>query len=88
MASGLQATGFDHLMRAMDRDLDSGVRQRLSNVVAGRDIVIWEAELLSPPDDPFHCPPSVTWVQFFRQQRVGRLVLVHPRRRRSGDDAR
>jgi RNA polymerase sigma factor (sigma-70 family) len=88
MASGLQATGFDHLMRAMDRDLDSGVRQRLTNVVAGRDIVIWEAELLSPPDDPFHCPPSVTWVQFFRQQRVGRLVLVHPRRRRSGDDAR
>lgn len=83
MGSGSQARGFDYLMRAMDRDLDSGVRQRLTNVVAGRDIVIWEAELLSPRDDPFHCPPSVAWVQFLRQQRVGRLVLVHPRRRRA-----
>ncbi|WP_263996757.1 RNA polymerase sigma factor [Mycobacterium yunnanensis] len=75
---GIRTTGFDYLVRAMDHDLGDGVRQRLTNVVASRDVVIWEADLLSPPDDPFHCPPAVTWVQFLREGRTSHVRLFHP----------
>jgi len=78
---GKYTKGFDHLMRVMDKDLDDGVRQRLTNVVASRDVVIWETDLISPPDDPFHCPPALAWVQFIREDRVSRTRMYHPRRR-------
>jgi RNA polymerase sigma-70 factor (ECF subfamily) len=74
-------TGLGYLGTAFDRDLSSGVRHELRNVVAGRDVVIWEAALLSPPEDPFHCPPSVVWVHFLDQGRVSKLRLYHPRPR-------
>ncbi|SDO95947.1 RNA polymerase sigma-70 factor, ECF subfamily [Actinacidiphila guanduensis] len=74
-------TGVDCLPTAFDRDLSDGVRHELVNVVAGRKVVIWEAALRNPPDDPFHCPPGVVWVHFLDQGRVGELRLFHPRRR-------
>ncbi|MFJ6723764.1 RNA polymerase sigma factor [Streptomyces sp. NPDC091281] len=73
-------TGVDYLPVAFDHDLSDGVRHRLLNVVAGREVVIWEAALLSPPEDPYHCPPGVVWVHFLDQGRVSRLRLYHPRR--------
>lgn len=74
---GKHTRGFDYLVEAMDRDLDDGVRHRLTNVIASRDIVIWETDLISPPDDPFHCPPGLAWVQFVREGRVSRIRLFH-----------
>ncbi|WP_405587777.1 RNA polymerase sigma factor [Streptomyces sp. NBC_01190] len=74
-------TGIDYLPGAFDRDMSAGVRHELLNVVAGREVVIWEAALLSPPENPFHCPPGVVWVHFLDQGRVSRLRLHHPRRR-------
>ena len=53
--------GRDLLLRAMDRDLDAGIRQRLVRTVASHDVTIWENELISPPEDPEHCPPAVVW---------------------------
>jgi RNA polymerase sigma-70 factor (ECF subfamily) len=76
---GKHTLGFDYLMQVMDRDLSDGVRQRLTNVVASREVVIWETDLISPPDDPFHCPPALAWVQFVREERVNRLRMFHPR---------
>jgi RNA polymerase sigma factor (sigma-70 family) len=76
---GKRTMGFDYLMRVMDKDLDDGVRQRLTNVIASRDVVIWETDLISPPEDPFHCPPALAWVQFIRDGRVRRLRMFHPR---------
>ncbi|MEV7074501.1 sigma-70 family RNA polymerase sigma factor [Streptomyces sp. NPDC093990] len=74
-------TGIDYLPTAFDRDLSDGVRHELLNVVAGREVVIWEAALRNPPEDPFHCPPGVVWVHFLHQGRVSKLRLFHPRRR-------
>ncbi|MFD7002243.1 sigma factor-like helix-turn-helix DNA-binding protein [Streptomyces mirabilis] len=51
--------GRSVLARGMDGDLEAGVRQRLVHVVAGRSLVVWEMDLLSPVDNPDHCPPSV-----------------------------
>ncbi|MFC4537092.1 RNA polymerase sigma factor [Sphaerisporangium dianthi] len=70
-------------LRGMETDLADGVRQRITNVVAGRDLTIWEADLISPPDDPAHCPPSVVWLHLLRGGRVRRLRLFHPRPARS-----
>lgn len=66
-------------VRAMEFDLSNGVRQRIADVVAGRDLTIWEADLISPPDDPTHCPPGVVWLHVLRGGRVKRLRLFHPR---------
>ncbi|MFE2544143.1 RNA polymerase sigma factor [Actinacidiphila glaucinigra] len=66
------------------RDVSEGVRQRLLNVVASREVVIWETAIVNPPEDPFHCPPGVVWVHFLDRDRDDRLRLYHPRRRRTG----
>jgi len=46
-------------------------------VVASRRIVIWEAEMLSPPEDPYHCPAGAAWLMWLDAGRVGRLRLFH-----------
>jgi RNA polymerase sigma-70 factor (ECF subfamily) len=63
----------------MAMDLETGVRQRILNVTASRDLAVWEAELINPPDRPEHCPPGVIWVLTRRGGRVRRLRLFHPR---------
>ncbi|GGK27635.1 DNA-directed RNA polymerase sigma-70 factor [Streptomyces camponoticapitis] len=68
------------LTRGMDSDLEAGVRQRLVHAVAGRSLVVWEMDLLSPVDNPDHCPPSVAWVMTLDGAgRPHRLRLLHPR---------
>jgi RNA polymerase sigma factor (sigma-70 family) len=74
-------TGIGYLDKAFRHDLSDGVRHELVNVVASREVVIWEDALHNPPEDPFHCPPGVVWVHFLDQGRVSRLRLYHPRRR-------
>jgi RNA polymerase sigma factor (sigma-70 family) len=73
-------TDVDHLCAVFARDLTDGVRHKLLNVVAGRELVIWEAALLNPPEQPFHCPPGLVWVHFLERGRVSRVRLYHPRR--------
>ncbi|MFC8298091.1 RNA polymerase sigma factor [Micromonospora orduensis] len=70
--------GRDLAVRGMNGDLEAGVRQRLRNVVASGDVLIWETDLLSPPDDPEHCPPAALWLQQLHEGRVRRLTLFHP----------
>ncbi|MFI6097008.1 RNA polymerase sigma factor [Lentzea sp. NPDC051213] len=75
-----QQYGLDQTLAAMDRDLEAGVRQRPVNTIAGRDVAIWEMDLISPPDDPEHCPPSVVWLMTIGDGQVQRLRLFHPDR--------
>ncbi|MCG5468218.1 sigma-70 family RNA polymerase sigma factor [Micromonospora sp. LAH09] len=70
--------GRDLAIQGMNGDLTAGVRQRLRNVVASGDVLIWETDLISPPDDPEHCPPSALWLQVLREGRVRQLTLFHP----------
>ena len=72
-------TGIDYMVTAYDVNESIGVRQQLLNVVASREVVIWETALLSPPEDPFHCPPGCVWVQSMDGGRVTKLRLYHPR---------
>ncbi|MFC0509003.1 RNA polymerase sigma factor [Micromonospora costi] len=68
----------DFAVRGMTSDLAAGVRQRLRNVVASGDLVIWETDLVNPADDPEHCPPGALWLQELRDGRLRRFTLFHP----------
>jgi RNA polymerase sigma factor (sigma-70 family) len=76
---GLRARGQQALVRIMRSDLEAGVRQRLGDVIAGTGLTIWHSDLLSPPDDPYHCPPGVLWVTRHADGRLTHITLYHPR---------
>ncbi|RKR92002.1 RNA polymerase sigma-70 factor (ECF subfamily) [Micromonospora pisi] len=75
--NGERRTERSYLVEAMERDLAAGVRQRITGAVASRDVMVWEAALIDPPDDPEHCPPAVVWLHSVRAGRTKRLRLFH-----------
>jgi RNA polymerase sigma factor (sigma-70 family) len=72
---GQRTVGVDQVIGLLDRSNGAGVVQRLPNVVASRQIVIWETEVLNPPEDPYHCPAGSAWVMWSEADRVSRLRL-------------
>jgi RNA polymerase sigma factor (sigma-70 family) len=75
---GKRTYGLDYPIFAMYRDVAEGVRFEVADVVAGRDFVIWETSLLSPPEDPTHCPPSALWVHSLKDGLSERMRVFHP----------
>lgn len=67
--------GREFLLRGMEGDLATGVRQRPRHVVVGRTLAVWEIDLISPADDPPHCLPAVAWVMNLSGGRVRELPL-------------
>lgn len=65
-------------LQGMEADLAMGVRQRLRRSIAARDLTIWEADLVNPPEAPDHCPPGVVWIMSLHEGRVSRIRLIHP----------
>lgn len=78
LVSGPLRGGPDFMVRGMAGDLEAGVHQRMHQTVASRDVTIWEMDMINPPDDPFHCPPSVVWLFTLDQGRPQHLRLIHP----------
>jgi hypothetical protein len=78
-ARGKRTYGFDYPANAMYREVGDGVVFRLANVVAGPDLLIWETDLISPPEDPFHCPPDAVMVHTLHEGRCTRIRIYHPR---------
>jgi len=52
--------------------------RRLAGLVAGSGVAVWECELLSPPEDPEHCPPGAVWLVRSRDSLITRIRLFHP----------
>ena len=75
--------GRDELVAAVNGNVAAGIRARLVNVVAGRDLMIWEIDFINPPDDPYHCPPGAAWVLSLERGWVRRIRLLHRSRPRS-----
>jgi RNA polymerase sigma-70 factor (ECF subfamily) len=61
---GLVVQGRDQILRMCEQDLEDGIGARLVEVLSSSAITVVEAEWVSPPDDPRHCPPAVTQVLF------------------------
>ncbi|NMO56876.1 sigma-70 family RNA polymerase sigma factor [Actinoplanes sp. TBRC 11911] len=76
---GVRLDGREAIIAGMAQDLDDGVRQRLLHVVASPDVLIWETEMLNPPDKPFHCPPNAVWLHKMQSGRVRKMKLFHPK---------
>ena len=66
---------FDYILRS---DAEAGVHEHVAEVVASTGVTVMECDLLSPPWDPTHCPPSVLWVIQMRDERVHSIRLHHP----------
>ncbi|SCF73554.1 RNA polymerase sigma-70 factor, ECF subfamily [Streptomyces sp. MnatMP-M17] len=66
--------GIDSVPSEWDRAVSAGVGHKLLNVVASREVVIWEAALLNPPKDPFRFPSGVVWVHFLDRGRVSKTL--------------
>jgi RNA polymerase sigma-70 factor (ECF subfamily) len=77
---GHRSSGLNQVFAVMGQDYDDGVTYRLTNVVAGPDITVWEHEFINPPDDPDHCPPAGTWLLREKAGRVRTARLIHAAR--------
>jgi hypothetical protein len=73
------------LAKDLEGDLEVGMKLHLTNFLANKDITVMEGELKNPPEDPFHCPPSISMVGFHRDgkqiQRM-RIYFTAPTPRR------
>lgn len=76
-ADGSRTRGITPMVRVMDSGMDAGVRQRLAGVVASREIVIWDIDVLNPAADPAHCPPRTSWLLVLEHERVRRFHQFH-----------
>ncbi len=70
----------NRFLRGMYQDIEDGVRGRVTNVLASREVVVCEIDLINPPEAPFHCPPAVVWIQHLEAGRTSRLRFFHPPR--------
>jgi RNA polymerase sigma-70 factor (ECF subfamily) len=61
-SAGAMVRGQAELRRWCEQDLTDRVGYRLIDVIAGAGLTIVEAAFVNPPDDPTHCPQSVTQV--------------------------
>ncbi len=75
---GAHERGRKRLETIMESDLQAGVEQKLTQVVAGSHLTIWECDLQSPPWDPSHCPPAVLWMLTHQGTQVDEIRLFHP----------
>ncbi|MFJ7497308.1 RNA polymerase sigma factor [Streptomyces sp. NPDC097727] len=77
LSAGQRLGGGELLVAGMEGDLSAGVRQRPAHVIATRSLVVWEMDLLNPPDAPDHCPPGVAWIMTLEGGRIDRVSLYH-----------
>ena len=77
---GHRSTGLSPIFDVMNLDYEDGVSYRLTSVVAGLGVTLWENEFVNPPEDPDHCPPGGTWLLREREGRVCEIRLLHAAR--------
>jgi RNA polymerase sigma factor (sigma-70 family) len=68
----------DLLVHILRSDAADGVGYRVMEVTASRRFTVMECELISPPWDPTHCPPSALWLVGMREERIDGIRLYHP----------
>jgi RNA polymerase sigma-70 factor (ECF subfamily) len=87
-ADGTVVRGRRWFVEEADGDLTTGTRIHLTRLVANRDVLVMESTYENPPDDPLRCPPAVTWVSFYRGDKVQRTHLYFAPRSNAADGDR
>jgi RNA polymerase sigma-70 factor (ECF subfamily) len=62
--------GREWFIDMLEDDLETGMKLRITNMIASTGVTIIEGDLDNPPDDPFHCPPATSQVYFYRDGRI------------------
>ncbi|MEU7925453.1 sigma-70 family RNA polymerase sigma factor [Micromonospora sp. NPDC049801] len=75
--SGIRTTGREPVFAVMRQDYESGVAARITGVLAGSGVTIWENAFINPPEDPHHCPPGGTWLLREKEGLVREVRLLH-----------
>jgi RNA polymerase sigma factor (sigma-70 family) len=68
--------GRDLYAALLTADFADGVTSRVRSVIPGDRVAVVELWLDSPPENPLHCPPAVTQVQF-HDGGVVRRIATH-----------
>jgi RNA polymerase sigma factor (sigma-70 family) len=69
--------GRKRLAKDLEGDLEVGMRMRLTNVLASKDITVMEGDFKNPPEDPFRCPPAISMVGFHREGTLIKRMLIY-----------
>jgi len=78
--------GIEWLQAEFEGDIEAGMRLHLTNVIASKDITVFEGDFENPRDDPFRCPPAVSFVGFHRDGGIERARLYFaPRKTTTGE---
>jgi RNA polymerase sigma factor (sigma-70 family) len=80
LPDGAIVRGRELLAEGLMEDQEAGVKLRLTDVMASRDVTVVEGRFENPPDDPFHCPPATAQVHFYRGDRVHRVRFYYASR--------
>jgi RNA polymerase sigma factor (sigma-70 family) len=75
--TGDRVTGLSSLFAVFATDYTDGVRYRVTNVVAGPGLTIWENQFVNPPENPDHCPPALTWLLKESEGRIQSVRLIY-----------
>jgi RNA polymerase sigma-70 factor (ECF subfamily) len=61
------------------------MKLHVTSFIASEGISVLEGRWEGPPDDPFHCPPAMTQVCFWRGESIQRVHLYYaPREQEEG----
>jgi RNA polymerase sigma-70 factor (ECF subfamily) len=72
--------GYEFLAGDMERDLEIGVKMRPEEVISSKDVAVIEFDVESPPDDPDHCPSTISQVAVYRDGKIHRIHWYLPPR--------
>jgi RNA polymerase sigma-70 factor (ECF subfamily) len=80
LADRIPRRGRDVYAALLAADFADGVTSRVRQVIPGASMAVVELWLDSPGDDPLHCPPAVTQVQFHAGGVVHRIATHYAAR--------
>jgi RNA polymerase sigma factor (sigma-70 family) len=80
LADRVAHRGRDVYAALLASDFADGVTSRVRRVIPGETVAVVELWLDSPSDDPLHCPPAMTQVQFHAGGVVHRIATHYAAR--------
>ncbi len=65
--------GYEFMIEDLEGDLGVGLKMHPTKVVASGEVTVIECDIENPSDDPFHCPPAISQVAFYRDGKIRRM---------------
>ena len=65
--------GYEFLVGDLEGDLVDGLKMYPREVVSSKDVAIIECDVVNPPDNPYRCPPALSQVAVYRDDKIHRV---------------